>query len=413
MATSIESLFGVTPEDLMASRNLQAQKDALAYAQLTGAQRANVTGFMAGRQLGGALGGLLGAQDPELERIRQRQTLLQGVDITSPEALREAASRALQSGDSAAAGLLASRATEAEKARAELGATQALTAQRLRERAAASLPEKVFTALAQKATPASVKEAMDAGNDISRLVIPEAEKLSTIGRQLTEAGYVPGSEEFKAKMREFLEAERAGKAKGTGNVTIGGISIDTKKTAEAAGAVVGKEIGMIEGKYSALDNIAEAIDRLDKGIFSGTYGPALMAAAKATSSNNPKVIRTEEFLSYIGEVVIPRLQEFGGNDSVEELKYLQRVLGGELRLEGESLRRILLNAERKIRRGIERLQRQSKAAGEGTPAPLDRGPSRERSPGPVRNFRTVQEAEAANLPAGTEVIINGRRAVVE
>jgi len=417
MATTIESLFGVTPEALQAQREDALQAQALRFAQLNPSQRIQMGAYMAGSRLGEGIGGLLGAKDPELERIQQRQSLLQGVDLSSPEALREAASRALQTGDAAAANVLANRALDAEKAIADLAATQALTAQRRRERLAASLPEKVFAALAQKATPASVKAAIDAGNDISLLEIPEKEKLSTVGQQLVDAGYTPGSEEFKAKMREFLEAEKTGKAKGTGNVTIGtistGVPIDPKKTAEAAGTIVGKEIAQIEGKYSALDNIAEAVDRLDKGIFSGTYGPALMAAAKATSTNNPKVIRTEEFLSYVGEVVIPRLQEFGGNDSVEELKYLQRVLGGEQRLESESLRRILLNAERKIRRGIERLQRQEKSAGAGAPAPLDRGPSRERTPGPTRNFKTVQEAEAANLPAGTEIIINGRRAVVE
>ncbi len=417
MATSIESLFGITPEDLMASREAQAQKEALTFAQLSPVQRANMGGFMAGRQIGGSIGGLLGAQDPELARIRQRQALVQGIDLADPAALRAAAARALESGDAPAASLLTNRAMDVEKARAELGATQALTAQRMRERAAASLPEKVFASLAQKASPKSVQAAIEAGNDISLLEIPETEKLSTIGRQLTEAGYVPGSPEFQAKMREFLEAEKTGKAKGTGNVTIGlglpGAPVDPKKAAEAAGTGVGKEIAAIEGKYSALDNIAEAVDKLDKGIFSGTYGPTLMAAAKATSSNNPKVVRTEEFLSYIGEVVIPRLQEFGGNDSVEELKYLQKVMGGEQRLESESLRRILLNAERKIRRGIERIQRQSTSAATGTPAPLDPGPSRQAAPSPVRTFKSVQEAEKANLPQGTEIIINGRRAVVE
>ena len=31
----------------------------------------------------------------------------------------------------------------------------------------------------------------------------------------------------------------------------------------------------------------------------------------------------------------------------------------------------------------------------------------------TREFSSVEEAMAANLPAGTEVIINGRRAIVE
>jgi hypothetical protein len=74
-------------------------------------------------------------------------------------------------------------------------------------------------------------------------------------------------------------------------------------------------------------------------------------------------------MANIGEIVIPRLQQFGGNDSNEELKYLQKVVAGDLRMEPKAMLRVLESAERKTRNNIERLQKQVSAANknEGLP----------------------------------------------
>jgi hypothetical protein len=60
-------------------------------------------------------------------------------------------------------------------------------------------------------------------------------------------------------------------------------------------------------------------------------------------------------------VVIPRLRDFGGSDSNEELKYLNRVVGGDLEVEPKALERILMRADKKIRRGMERLRAQAQS----------------------------------------------------
>lgn len=116
MATVAESLFGVTPESLMAQREQQLQQRALQFAQLDPMQAAQAGFYMAGSRLGGAVGGLLGAGDPELMRVRQRQQLLQGVDPSNPGSLREAAQKAMQAGDFQAAQMLTARALETEQA---------------------------------------------------------------------------------------------------------------------------------------------------------------------------------------------------------------------------------------------------------------------------------------------------------
>ena len=145
-----------------------------------------------------------------------------------------------------------------------------------------------------------------------------------------------------------------------------------EKAGEAGGTAVGKETAAIQGKYTALNSVDDALNVLNKGIYAGGYGPLEEMVAKYSKgalADKQRLINTEEFRSYIGDVVIPRLTEFGGNDSVEELKYLKSVMAGETTMESKSIQRILTNAKRKIQAGIDRIQAQQKAVVEGKQLP--------------------------------------------
>jgi hypothetical protein len=110
---------------------------------------------------------------------------------------------------------------------------------------------------------------------------------------------------------------------------------------------------------------------LDQGIYGGAIGPERQFIAKYTGIGSPqKVQNTEVFMANIGEIVIPRLVQFGGNDSNEELKYLQNVVAGNQRLEPESMKRILKSAEKKVQNNIKRLALQTQAAEGGTKLPI-------------------------------------------
>lgn len=155
------------------------------------------------------------------------------------------------------------------------------------------------------------------------------------------------------------------------------------EAAEMAGKKEGMEIGeqaaAIENKFSAVDSVREAKDMLHQGIYSGYWGDIGKTVAKASLGavgDRQKAARTEQFMAYIGNTVVPRLKEFGGNDSNEEMRYLQRIMGGDITMEPESLAAILDSAERKILRGIERLQRQRGALEQGQMPDLGPGPSR-------------------------------------
>lgn len=165
MATVAESLFGVSPESLMAARENQLQQRALQFAQLDPMQAAQAGFYTAGSRLGGAVGGLLGAEDPELMRVRQRQQLLQGINPADPASLRAAAQKAMEANDFVAAQELASRALAAEKTQSEI-------TKNLRERAAADPIQQLLRT--GKFTPASIEKYAQSGK-ISDLDTPDSD----------------------------------------------------------------------------------------------------------------------------------------------------------------------------------------------------------------------------------------------
>ena len=87
MATTVESLFGVTPQALQAQRNAALQQQALQFAQLDPAQQAQMQFYMGGNRLAGAIGGMLGADDPELARATAIEAAAKEADFQTPEGL--------------------------------------------------------------------------------------------------------------------------------------------------------------------------------------------------------------------------------------------------------------------------------------------------------------------------------------
>jgi hypothetical protein len=139
-----------------------------------------------------------------------------------------------------------------------------------------------------------------------------------------------------------------------------------KELGKGEADIITKERGLVAGKRDALDALDQAQKLLDQGIFTGAYANLQMKGVKAIPGlDKTKAANTEAFRAYIGEVVVPRLKEFGGNDSNEELRYLQGIMGGDISMEEGAIRRILESAELKIRRGIERAERAGAQSGVG------------------------------------------------
>lgn len=120
MATDIVgSLFGMTPESLNMAREQQMREQALSYAQLTPQQQITYGASLAGQQFGRSIGGLLGAEDPQMRLAQLRSNIMQGIDPTNVESLTGAIQKLQGAGDTVGALSLTNVLRNLQKTQAE------------------------------------------------------------------------------------------------------------------------------------------------------------------------------------------------------------------------------------------------------------------------------------------------------
>jgi hypothetical protein len=405
----VAGLFGLTPEMYQGQQYQQDLKRGYELAQLDpGAAARAQLGASVG-QLGRGVAGAMGIEDPQLKLISTRNTIAQQIDQTNPESILKGAQMLSQMGDQQGAMALAEYYRKAQSEMA-LAAQRNAAATRERQQAVpkeivianekARITDQIDQLRMQEPTPENTRASrilttqlaeleklddkskrtvvvgnalVDATTGVEIYKGPDTQKYSEFAKTLIDAGLQPGTEPFQKRMLEYATKKVEGAGKGTGNVTIGGINVDTGAAAKAAGKIVGENVANVENQFSLETAYKDALSLLNKGIYGGAFGPEQAAATKYSLGllgNQKKLENTEVFLANIGEIVIPRLVQFGGNDSNEELKYLQNVVAGNQRLEPESMKRILASAEKKVQNNIKRLNLQAQAAKGGTELPI-------------------------------------------
>jgi hypothetical protein len=112
----------------------QVQREAIQYAGLTPFQRADVSLYTGGRQLGQAVGSLFGVEDPQLRKISMRQQMLTGaggaprINLNDPGSMLRAANIAQEQGDPEFAQYLINASNDLAKNMAEMRAKSATAA---------------------------------------------------------------------------------------------------------------------------------------------------------------------------------------------------------------------------------------------------------------------------------------------
>ena len=128
MATDsiVGGLFGMTPESYQDTRQLLEQRQALQQAQLDPYESVNYMAARAGQQLGRGIGGLLGGQDPTLQRISAFQNLASQADLSTPEGYINFGKQLMASGDTPRGALAIQRGQQMAREQAESGSIVAL-----------------------------------------------------------------------------------------------------------------------------------------------------------------------------------------------------------------------------------------------------------------------------------------------
>jgi hypothetical protein len=160
MATDIVGgLFGVTPESYQREQRMLAEREALGFAQLTPQQKVSYGAYTTGQQLGNALGGLMGVEDPQMRLISIRNSLARQFDLTNPDGLAQYANALQQAGDTQGAlGIVSElRKVRSEESKQSLQEAQTGAYKSLEEERKRAGLEKLST------TRARMQQLMDNG----------------------------------------------------------------------------------------------------------------------------------------------------------------------------------------------------------------------------------------------------------
>ena len=217
MAESIMSgLFGITPEGYQTEQNRLALAQSAQLAQLDPFASARTSLIYGGRQLGGAIAGALGAQDPMLQKISAQNQILQGLDITNPQSIASGIERAQQAGIPELAFKLLAVRDDAMKRQAVLQSQQRM------QQAQGLLPSILVQGTPEQVTPEKV--IVDEASDTSYLQ-PATKKEATptmINQRVVEQLSV--TPEGQAVLEGFYKAQKSGseadKAQAEANIKI-------------------------------------------------------------------------------------------------------------------------------------------------------------------------------------------------
>lgn len=200
MATDIVgSLFGVTPEMYQQRQAAQADAAALQYAQLTPMQQAQYAIGRGAYGLAGALGGALGAQDPQLQLISARNAIAKQINYNDPASIMEGVQSLSKAGDTVGAMQLADVARKLQSEMAQTfqrtAAGRASLAQANRERATS--------------TPADIAKAERIGEIVTALQVPELDEMTRANLQAQLDALRPAAKEGKEPTTNELTNARA------------------------------------------------------------------------------------------------------------------------------------------------------------------------------------------------------------
>jgi hypothetical protein len=328
MAEVMNSLFGITPESLMAQREQALQAQAQQYAQADPFQRASASLYRGGNQLGGAIGGMLGAQDPEMMRLQQRQSMLQGLDLTNPESLKQGIQAAMQSKDYQLVSELTNRYQSSLASGLAARKTESEIAKNMREKAGADPVQQLLRT--GKYTITSLGNYEQSGN-IADLVPVDPNEPT----QVTETA--EGVVLVNKKTGEVVKRIGSAPERATKNI----VNVDAKGEAEFV-----KELGKIDAKKVgdagiARDNALATVRSLnqlekldDQGLISGSFATGRVGATNllntlglASPTDQQRLASSQNYQKVAGDVILGVLGgKLGAGFSNEDRKFIEGLV---------------------------------------------------------------------------------------
>jgi hypothetical protein len=402
----VAGLFS-TPEQYQQAQSQAALQRGVQLAQLDPLQAARAQLYQGGYLAGGAIGGALGGQDPQLQAMSTLRELSSKYDTNTSGGVAALATELQQRGLQQQAFQLGQRALEMRKLEAE---AQAKTAERL------TPEQKNATAMADASGAERGSTAWTEAYKSNLAQLTAKDIRTSDQKNFTEA--VKGG--YKGNFNQWLNEQNRSK----------GTNVNVSTGENAYGTAFGKGIADQDlAKYTLAQKAPEIIATADATekllqsdkVFVGTGASAklnILALGQGlgvTGKNADEVIaNTQQLQQQRSQAVLSQIKSSGlgtGQGFTDkDLKFLQDSAAGSITLSKETLQR-QVNIERKIAR----------AAAKDWNSRLESMPQKVVGPMGLSGvtvptqtaFDTVDEAMAAKLPKGTRITVNGRPAEVQ
>jgi hypothetical protein len=364
MAEIVGGLFGVTPESLQAQRDAAVEAQALQYARLDPFQQAQMSIYSGANKLGGGIAGLLGAQDPEMMRIQQRQSMLQNLDLSSPESLKQGIQTAMQNKDYQLVSELTNRYQASAKAALEGRKTEA--------EIAAKLSEKLTPEMKNAQSAADMSGAARGSEEWNKTFNAKFNELLAKNPSIDNIGVAVGSQMpvyfDKNTNQQFTikDGKRVAYNGGVDRTTAKVTATATTKAEDAYSTELGQGLGKEDlALRSAAKSVPESLrgvsvtrDLLDSGkVLTGTGANvklnvlALGQSLGVTGKNADEVVaNTQQLQQQRSKAVLNQIKQSGlgtGQGFTDkDLAFLQDAAAGRITLSPETLKRQLDVEER-------------------------------------------------------------------
>lgn len=242
----VQSLFGATPASYQQAQQDRADAQAMRFAQLDPFQQANYAIGRGAYGLAGAVGGALGGQDPELQRISMRQQIAGQIDFGDLQSIlagaRELSKRgdivgAMQAAD--VARKLDSEMAQAQQRRAAGDASLAEAAKNRRKIAETIRQEGIFNSMYPPETALGTPSITDPVTGTVATPVPaQSADMGAAMPPVGEAAPVPVPAPVPVRARPTLEQDIASLEK----QQVALLSLNKIPAAKAQADVLGERI---------------------------------------------------------------------------------------------------------------------------------------------------------------------------
>jgi hypothetical protein len=278
----VASLFGLTPQMYGEQQRRSALREGIDLAKLTPGEAGAAMTYAGARGLGGAFANALGVEDPQLQMISARNSILQQIDQSDPDSLIKGAQMLAQAGDQQGAMALAQYARQAQsemaQAQQRLAAGKASMASAARERSQ-SVPNDIQIAneiatledaLGQVENLPADPERTRAKNMLNnrltelRRLTSKGEKADTkteIQKLQEYAATLPAGSPLLAQVQAAIKAKGEGKGTTITNVMPGDKTLaDIPAFRASVQRTIDPQLKAVTAADNALENIQDSIN---------------------------------------------------------------------------------------------------------------------------------------------------------